>query len=184
MKPSSKNLVWLDMEMTGLDPNQDRIIEMATIITDSHLNIVAEGPVIAIHQTDAVLKAMDVWNTSTHTKSGLVERVRTSKYNEIKAQAEMIEFLMQYVPCEKSPLCGNTIYQDRKFLSRWMPKLEMYFHYRNLDVSTLKILVKRWRPDLAKIIAKKKSKHEALADIRDSIEELRYYREHFLRLEP
>lgn len=182
MKPSSKNLIWLDLEMTGLNPAKDRIIELATIITDSELNILAQGPVFAIHQTNTVLSGMDEWNTKHHGKSGLIERVKHSKIKEEEAEAETIEFLIHYVPCGKSPLCGNTIYQDRKFLSKWMPKLEQYFHYRNLDVSTLKILAKRWRPEIMKGW-KKESKHIALEDIKDSIDELRYYREHFLLLD-
>jgi len=181
MKPSSKNLIWIDLEMTGLNPKQDRIIEIATIVTDTHLEILAEGPVFAIHQPDSLLDAMDEWNTKHHNKTGLVERVKQSRITEEEAQAETIEFLMQYVPCGKSPMCGNTIYQDRKFLTKWMPKLEQYFHYRNLDVSTLKILAKRWRPDIAKGF-KKKTKHMALSDIQDSIAELKFYRLHFLNL--
>lgn len=182
MKPSSKNLIWLDLEMTGLNPAKDRILELATIVTDSELNILAQGPVFAIHQTDAILNGMDEWNTKHHGKSGLIDRVKQSNIKEKEAEAETIEFLMHYVSCGKSPLCGNTIYQDRKFLYKWMPKLEQYFHYRNLDVSTLKILAKRWRPDIMKGW-KKESKHIALEDIKDSIDELRYYREHFLLLD-
>jgi oligoribonuclease len=181
MKPSSKNLIWIDLEMTGLNPEYDRIIEIATIVTDTHLEILAEGPVFAIHQPNSLLNAMDEWNTEHHTKTGLVDRVKQSKVTEEEAQAETIEFLMQYVPCGKSPMCGNTIYQDRKFLTKWMPKLEQYFHYRNLDVSTLKILAKRWRPDITKGF-KKKTKHIALSDIQDSIAELQFYRLHFLNL--
>jgi oligoribonuclease len=182
MRPSSKNLIWLDLEMTGLNIKQDRILEIATIVTDTNLNILAEGPTFAIHQTKRSLAKMDQWNVKHHGESGLIARVESSKINEELAEAETIEFLMQYVPCGKSPLCGNTIYQDRKFLARWMPKLEMYFHYRNLDVSSLKILAKRWRPDIIKGL-NKKSKHRALDDVRDSIEELKHYREHFLRLQ-
>ncbi|MBN2689431.1 MAG: oligoribonuclease [Gammaproteobacteria bacterium] len=182
MKPSGKNLVWMDMEMTGLDIGSDHILEIATVVTDTRLNVLAEGPVIAVHQSEKILAGMDEWNTKTHTKSGLVERVLVSDYDEEAAEAETLEFLMKYVPCGKSPLCGNSIYQDRKFLLRWMPKLESYFHYRNLDVSTLKILAKRWRKDLAKDVAKKKSKHEALSDIYDSIAELCFYRDNFLKL--
>lgn len=181
MKPSSKNFIWIDLEMTGLDPEQDYVIEIATVVTDNNLEILAEGPVLAIHQPDTILNAMDEWNTKHHGKSGLTERVKQSKITEEKAQTETIEFLMQYVPCGKSPMCGNTIYQDRKFLSKWMPKLEQYFHYRNLDVSTIKILAKHWRPGIMKGF-KKKSKHIALEDIRDSIAELCYYRDHFLDL--
>jgi oligoribonuclease len=182
MRPSSKNLIWLDLEMTGLNIKHDRILEIATIVTDQNLNVLAEGPSFAIHQTKNTLAKMDEWNVKHHGASGLIERVEASKIDEEQAEAETIEFLMQYVPCGKSPLCGNTVYQDRKFLAEWMPKLEMYFHYRNLDVSALKILAKRWRPDIMKGLTKR-SKHRALEDIHDSIEELKYYREHFLRLE-
>jgi oligoribonuclease len=181
MRPSSKNLIWLDLEMTGLDIDHDHILEIATIVTDQDLNILAEGPSFAIHQSNAALAKMDPWNVKHHGESGLTERVKLSKIKEDQAEAETIEFLMQYVPCGKSPLCGNTIYQDRKFLAKWMPKLEMYFHYRNLDVSSLKILAKRWRPDIIKDL-NKRSKHRALDDVRDSIEELKHYREHFLCL--
>lgn len=182
MKPSSKNLIWLDLEMTGLDPKVDRIIEIATIVTDRNLEILAEGPVFAIHQSDAVLNKMDDWNTKHHGKSGLIDRVKASKVTAKHAEAETIEFLMNYVPCGKSPMCGNTIYQDRRFLYKYMPKLEQYFHYRNLDVSTLKILAKNWRSDIMKGLTKQ-SQHIALEDIKDSIDELKYYREHFLNME-
>ena len=167
--------------MTGLNPDTDRIIEVAMIITDSQLNVVAESPVIAVHQPDSVLDAMDDWNKNTHGKSGLIARVKASTVGEAEAEAQLLVFLEQYVPARKSPMCGNTICQDRRFMARWMPKLEEHFHYRNLDVSTLKELCRRWRPEIAKGVVKK-GKHEALADILESIEELRYYREHFLKV--
>lgn len=180
--PSADNLIWIDMEMTGLDPDRDRIIELATIVTDSELNTLAEGPVIAVNQPDAALQSMDEWNTTHHTASGLVARVRASDYDEPAAAAETLAFLETWVPAGASPMCGNTICQDRRFMARHMPQLEAWFHYRNLDVSTLKILVQRWRPDLPAGFTKS-STHLALDDIRESIEELRYYRQHFLRLE-
>jgi len=181
MPQDPTHLIWLDMEMTGLNPDGDRIIEVAMIITDGQLNVVAESPVIAVHQPDSVLDAMDDWNKNTHGKSGLVARVKASAVSEAQAEQLLLDFLQQYVPAGKSPMCGNTICQDRRFMARWMPQLEAYFHYRNLDVSTLKELCKRWRPDIAKGVVKK-GKHEALADILESIEELRYYREHFLKV--
>lgn len=181
MKPSSKNLIWIDLEMTGLNQEKDHIIEIATVVTDTNLEVLAEGPVFAIHQPDRVLNAMDEWNTKHHTQSGLVDRVKKSFIDEQTAEAETIEFLLKYVPGEKSPMCGNTVYQDRKFLYKYMPKLEKYFHYRNLDVSTLKILAKRWNPEIMNYF-KKTSKHEALRDIYDSIAELKHYRDHFLRI--
>jgi oligoribonuclease len=181
MPQEPTHLIWLDMEMTGLNPDGDRIIEVAMIITDSQLNVVAESPVIAVHQSDSVLDAMDDWNKNTHGKSGLVARVKASTVSEAQAEQVLLAFLQQHVPAGKSPMCGNSICQDRRFMARWMPKLEEYFHYRNLDVSTLKELCKRWRPELAKGVVKK-GKHEALADILESIEELRYYREHFLKV--
>ncbi|MGL6046104.1 MAG: oligoribonuclease [Vogesella sp.] len=181
MPQEPTHLIWLDMEMTGLNPDGDRIIEVAMIITDSQLNVVAESPVIAVHQSDSVLDAMDDWNKNTHGKSGLVARVKASTVNEAQAEQVLLAFLQQHVPVGKSPMCGNSICQDRRFMARWMPNLEAYFHYRNLDVSTLKELCKRWRPELAKGVVKK-GKHEALADILESIEELRYYREHFLKV--
>ncbi len=181
MPQDPTHLIWLDMEMTGLNPDGDRIIEVAMIITDSQLNVVAESPVIAVHQPDSVLDAMDDWNKNTHGKSGLVARVKASNVSETQAEQVLLDFLQQHVPAGKSPMCGNTICQDRRFMARWMPRLEAYFHYRNLDVSTLKELCKRWRPDIAKGVVKK-GKHEALADILESIEELRYYREHFLKV--
>ena len=181
MALSDQNLVWVDMEMTGLVPDVHRVIEIATIVTDSSLNILAEGPVIAIHQEESALEAMDEWNTRTHTGSGLVERVRSSPYSEQKASDAVREFLGDWVPSGQSPMCGNSICQDRRFMARHMPELEAFFHYRNLDVSTLKILMQRWRPDLP--AAPKQGAHQALVDIRESIEELRHYREHFLRME-
>lgn len=181
MAISDHNLVWVDMEMTGLIPEVDRVIEIATIVTDSHLNVLAEGPVIAIKQPDAALEAMDEWNTRTHSASGLVERVRSSTVSDQLASDMTLDFLREWVPEGVSPMCGNSICQDRRFMARHMPALEKYFHYRNLDVSTLKILAQRWRPDLPDL--PKQGAHQALADIRESIEELRHYRTHFLRVE-
>lgn len=180
MNPKADNLIWIDLEMTGLDTNTDRILEIATIVTDAQLNILAEGPNLALHQSDESLNAMDNWNTRQHYGSGLTERVRASTINEEQAEAETIEFLMRHVPPGKSPMCGNSICQDRRFLYRCMPKLEQYFHYRNLDVSSIKELALRWAPDILNGI-KKESRHRALDDIRDSIIELRYYREHFFK---
>ena len=179
---NESNLVWVDMEMTGLNPDQHLVIEIATIVTDTKLNTLAEGPVLAIRQSDTALAAMDEWNTTTHTGSGLVDRVKASAYDERRAAAETIAFLAQWVPKGASPMCGNTICQDRRFMARHLPELEAYFHYRNLDVSTLKILMQRWRPELEAGITKTGT-HLALDDIRESIEELRYYREHFLLLD-
>jgi oligoribonuclease len=173
------NLVWIDLEMTGLYPDTDRIIEIAVIVTDAQLTQRVEGPVFAIHQTDATLDAMDAWNKGTHGKSGLIDRVKASAVDEAQAEAQMIEFLKQYVPRGKSPMCGNSICQDRRFLARTMPKLEDFFHYRNLDVSTLKELAKRWKPEILAGF-KKAQAHTALADITESIDELIYYREHLL----
>jgi len=181
MAQDATRLIWIDMEMTGLDPDSDRILEIATVITTSHLDIVAEGPVLVVHQSDAVLAGMDAWNRGTHGRSGLTERVRQSALAEAEVERAVIDFLRGHVPAGVSPMCGNSICQDRRFLARHMPALEGYFHYRNLDVSTLKELVKRWRPALSNGFVKH-GKHEALADIRESIEELRYYREHFIRL--
>ena len=181
-RPNEFNLVWVDMEMTGLEPDTDRIIEVAVVVTDMHLNIIAEGPVFAIHQSDETMDKMDAWNKGTHGRSGLIERVKTSTVTEEAAEAELITFLKQYVPAGKSPMCGNTICQDRRFMVRGMPKLEAFFHYRNLDVSTLKELCKRWKPEIVAGF-KKHQKHTALADILESIEELRYYREHFIKLD-
>ena len=176
-----KRLIWVDMEMTGLVPETHRVIEIATIVTDTNLAVLAEGPVIAIHQQPAELEAMDEWNTRTHTRSGLVDRVRSSTITEQGATEATLDFLRQWVPEGKSPMCGNSICQDRRFMARHMPELETFFHYRNLDVSSLKILMQRWRPDLPE--APKQGAHQALEDIRESIEELRHYRTHFLRVE-
>ena len=173
---SPDNLIWIDLEMTGLAPQTDRIIEIATIITDSQLNILAEGPVLAIHQDDATLAAMDDWNQKQHGASGLTARVRASTVTEREAEARTLEFLSLYVPKGQSPMCGNSICQDRRFLARWMPELEAYFHYRNLDVSTVKELSRRWYPEKMLRGFSKTSTHLALQDIRDSIEELRFYR--------
>ena len=177
---SPQNLIWIDLEMTGLEPEHDVIIEMATIVTDSDLNILATGPVIAVHQSDALLAGMDEWNTRTHGESGLTQRVRDSKISAADAEAQTIAFLEQWVPKGKSPICGNSIGQDRRFLCRYMPTLEAFFHYRNLDVSTLKILAERWAPQIKEGF-QKKGTHQALDDIRESIAELQYYRERFIK---
>lgn len=179
-RPNEFNLVWVDMEMTGLDPDTDKIIEVAAVVTDAQLNVIEKGPVFAIHQSDEVLDRMDAWNKGTHGRSGLIERVKASTVCEADAELALIAFLKRYVPSGKSPMCGNSICQDRRFMVRGMPKLEAFFHYRNLDVSTLKELCKRWKPELANGF-KKQQKHTALADILESIEELRYYREHFIQ---
>ncbi len=181
MSYSANNLIWIDLEMTGLDPAKERIIEMALIVTDSDLNVLAEGPVIAIHQSDELLAKMDNWNTKQHNASGLVTRVRESMITEAEAEKTALEFLKQYVPAGKSPMCGNTVYQDRRFLHLYMPQLEKYFHYRLLDVSTLKELALRWAPQVYAGV-QKEAKHLALDDIRESIDELKYYRQHFLKL--
>ena len=175
MRADPNNLIWIDMEMTGLQPDSDRIIEMALLVTDSELRALAESPVWVIHQPAEVLEAMDSWNKGTHAKTGLIEKVRASSLNEAQAEAQALEFLASHVPANASPMCGNSICQDRRFLARWMPRLEGYFHYRNLDVSTLKELVRRWKPEAAKGFSKE-GKHEALADILESIEELKFYR--------
>ena len=177
---SDLNLVWIDCEMTGLDPENERLLEIAVIVTNPDLSIRIEGPVFVIHQSDELLSKMDAWNKGTHGRSGLIERVKASTVTEAEAEVQLIEFLKQYVPNGKSPMCGNSICQDRRFMARGMPKLEAFFHYRNLDVSTLKELCKRWKPELAAGF-KKHQMHTAMADIIESIEELRYYREHFIK---
>ena len=177
----ASNLVWLDLEMTGLDADKERIIEAAMIVTDTHLNILAQSPVLVVHQSDALLAAMDEWNTATHTRTGLVERVKASPLSEADVEAQLLAFMAEYVPEKASPMCGNSVHQDRRFMQKYMPKLEAYFHYRNLDVSTLKELAKRWHPEVAKGVVKKGA-HQALADIEESIEEMRHYRDNFLRL--
>ena len=177
--PSDDNLVWIDLEMTGLFPDTDRIIEIAVIVTDAQLTQRIEGPVFAVHQSDAALDAMDDWNKGTHGRSGLIERVKASPFDEATVEAQVIEFLARHVPKGKSPMCGNSICQDRRFLANYMPKLEAFFHYRNLDVSTLKELAKRWKPEILAGF-KKAQAHTALADVHESIDELAYYREHFL----
>lgn len=183
MAVNEQRLVWLDMEMTGLDPEKERIIEVAVVVTEPDLTVVAEGPVLVVHQSDELLDAMDKWNKSTHGKSGLIDKVKASTLTEAQAEDQLLAFLAQHVPAGKSPLCGNTISQDRRFMFRYMPRLEAFFHYRNLDVSTLKELALRWKPEVYKSFVKH-SKHEALADIYESIDELKHYREHFLRLDP
>ena len=180
MTQDANNLIWIDLEMTGLDTTSDFIIEIATIVTDGQLNILAEGPVLAIHQSDEVMNGMDEWNTRQHGQSGLTERVRKSTLSEQDAERETIGFLEQYLPANASPMCGNSICQDRRYLARCMPELERYFHYRNLDVSSIKELVKRWSPNIASGF-KKSSTHLALDDTRDSIRELVYYREYFFK---
>jgi len=181
MAQNQNHLVWLDMEMTGLSPDNDRIIEIAMVVTDAQLETVAEAPVLVVHQPDSVLDGMDNWNKSTHGKSGLIDKVKASTLAEAAVEAQMLAFLQEYVPARTSPMCGNSICQDRRFMARWMPKLEDYFHYRNLDVSTLKELARRWKPEVASGL-KKHGKHEALADIYESIAEMRHYRDNFLKL--
>ncbi|MDD5296391.1 MAG: oligoribonuclease [Rhodocyclaceae bacterium] len=181
MAQDQNHLVWLDMEMTGLEPDQDRILEIAMVVTNANLETVAEGPVLVVHQPDTVLDGMDAWNKDTHGKSGLIDRVKASQFPETEVEHQYLEFLGQWVPKRTSPMCGNSICQDRRFLARYMPRLEDWFHYRNLDVSTLKELCRRWKPELAKGVVKQ-GKHTALADIYESIAEMKFYRDNFLRL--
>jgi oligoribonuclease len=181
MAQDLNNLIWIDMEMSGLNPETDCVLEIALVVTDSQLNTVAEAPVLVVHQPAAVLDAMDEWNKSTHARSGLIERVKASTMSEAEAEEQLLAFLVEHVPPNVSPMCGNSVHQDRRFLSRYMPRLEAHFLYRNLDVSTLKELAKRWKPDIMAGLTKH-GKHEALADIHESVEELKYYREHFLKL--
>lgn len=181
MAQDPANLIWIDMEMSGLDPEKERILEIAVVVTDGQLNTVAEAPVLVVHQADALLDAMDEWNRNTHGKSGLVDRVKASTLTEAQAEDRMLAFLEQHVPARVSPMCGNSVHQDRRFLARYMPRLEAYFLYRNLDVSTLKELARRWKPQIMAGLTKQ-GKHEALADIYESINELKYYREHLLNV--
>lgn len=181
-QPNEFRLVWLDMEMTGLDPEKERIIEVAVVVTEPDLTVVAEGPVLVIHQPTEILDAMDNWNRATHGKSGLTDKVKASTMTETDAEDQLITFLSKYVPAGKSPLCGNTVSQDRRFMFKYMPRLEQFFHYRTIDVSTIKELARRWKPALLKGF-EKRSKHEALADIYESIDELKYYRDTFIRLD-
>ena len=181
MAQDPANLIWIDMEMSGLDPEKERILEIAIVVTDGQLNTVAEAPVLVVHQPDALLDAMDEWNRNTHGKSGLIDRVKASTLSEAEAEERMLAFLAQHVPARVSPMCGNSVHQDRRFLARYMPRLEAFFLYRNLDVSTLKELARRWKPEIMAGLTKH-GKHEALADIYESIEELKYYRERLLRV--
>jgi len=174
------NLVWVDMEMSGLNPDTDHVLEIAVVVTDSQLEVLAEGPVLAVRQSERVLASMDSWNTATHGRSGLTARVRASSIDEGEAQRQVLAFLQALVPAGKSPMCGNSICQDRRFMARWLPQLEAFFHYRNVDVSTLKELARRWKPEVYRSFDKK-SRHEALADIYESIEEMRHYRQHFIQ---
>ena len=181
LRKSDDNLIWLDCEMSGLNPDKERLLEIAVIVTSPDLSVRVEGPVLVIHQSDELLGAMDAWNKGTHGRSGLIDKVKASALTEDAAQAELIAFIKRYVPKAKSPMCGNTIGQDRRFLVKYMPKFEAWFHYRNIDVSTLKELARRWRPELVSAF-KKKQAHTALADVNESIEELVHYRSHFLRV--
>jgi oligoribonuclease len=180
MTLDSRNLIWIDLEMTGLDPDNDYIIEIATIVTDKDLHILAEGPVLAVHQEDSVMAAMDDWNQKHHGQSGLIDRVKQTAVDDAEAEKQTLEFLQKWVPAGKSPMCGNSICQDRRFLYRYMPKLEAFFHYRNLDVSTLKELAARWAPEIQKGFQKRAS-HQAMDDVIESIDELKYYRENFIK---
>ena len=180
MTLDASNLIWIDLEMTGLDPDNDLIIEIATVVTDKNLNILAQGPVIAVHQSDEALAAMDDWNQKHHGQSGLIQRVKDSKINATEAEAQTLAFLKQWLPAKASPICGNSICQDRRFLYRYMPELERFFHYRNLDVSTVKELAGRWAPQIRDGF-NKQAAHQALDDILESIDELKYYREHFFK---
>ena len=179
IESNQNNLIWLDMEMSGLLPDSDRILELAAVVTDAELNVLGESPVLVVHQSDAVLDGMDAWNKGAHGRSGLIDKVKASSLDEATASAQMIAFLKPFVPAGKSPMCGNSICQDRRFMARYMPELESYFHYRNLDVSVFKELARRWKPDIYAGF-KKASRHEALADIYESIDELKYYREQFI----
>jgi|SRR5690606_27711289 len=181
MVAKEQRLIWIDLEMTGLDPEKERIIELAAVVTEPDLTLVAEGPVLVVNQSDELLNAMDRWNQSTHSKSGLIDKVRASTLSEAEAEQEMLAFLSKHVPAGKSPMCGNTIGQDRRFLVKYMPQLEAFFHYRNLDVSTLKELALRWKPEVYRSFVKQ-SRHEALADVYESIDELKHYREHFIKV--
>jgi oligoribonuclease len=181
MAQDASRLIWVDLEMTGLKPDSDRIIEVAMVITGENLEVVAEGPVRVVHQGDQVLEAMDSWNKGTHGRSGLIAKVKASSLSDADVETEMLDFLSAHIPANASPMCGNSVCQDRRFLARYMPRLEAHFHYRNLDVSTLKELARRWKPQIMSGLVKQ-GKHEALADIYESIEELRYYREHFLKV--
>lgn len=180
MPQDANNLVWIDLEMSGLSPDSDRILEVALVVTDQHLETVAEAPVWVVHQSDGTLAAMDSWNQGTHARSGLIDRVKGSTLSESDVEVRAIAFLREHVPPKSSPMCGNTICQDRRFLARWMPLLEAYFHYRHVDVSTLKELCRRWQPDVLRGLTKE-TRHEALADVYESIDEMKYYREHFIR---
>ena len=181
MPQDASRLIWIDMEMTGLDPDRDRIIEVALVVTDGDLETVAESPALVVHQDDATLQGMDAWNQATHARTGLIDKVKASTLDEATVEAAMVGFIREYVPARASPMCGNSICQDRRFLARWMPRLEAHFHYRNLDVSTLKELARRWKPELMKGVPKE-GKHEALADILESIEELKYYRRNVMSI--